>query len=173
MLYKDAYISKVVCLKCGKKVDLDKLAILDVSEMEDVPEDIKARGAFFQTFACPECKTSMFLGFVAEEEESAEEEAKPVVKKRRRRRNKKTANADKQPVVEDKGIEETGIAKNPRVKRAEDGTIDIEASVNRLPQQKAKCSQCGKEFDVGTQDMMAFGSKCKSCMSSLIGGGKR
>ena len=163
MLYDEVYIGKVVCLKCGAKVDVDSLAVIDVGNLEDIPDEVKARGSFFQTLACPACKKSLFLGFVAESDKDEEPKVEKSKPKRRRRKSKKI-----KAEVEVEKNEETSVKSG--IRRSEDGTIDLEGSVNRLPARKAVCSQCKKEYGVGTQDMMAFGSKCPDCMRKLVAG---
>jgi uncharacterized Zn finger protein (UPF0148 family) len=170
MLYEDVYVGKVVCLKCGAKIDMDKLAVLDVGEMDDIPDAVKACGAFFQTLACPECKKSLYFGFVAEaeevEKEEKEEKAKPA-KKTRKRRKKRSKKAKQEVEVED--IREEDFEPPPRIARAADGTIDLDAPVvARKVRQQATCTRCNNLFDVGTEGIGGFGSKCPDCMRLLV-----
>ena len=182
MLYDSIYIGKVVCLKCGAKTDVDKLAVLDVGAMDDLPEDVKARGSFFQTLACPKCKKSAFLGFVAEEDEEEKEtkvEAPEKKARKRRKRKSKKKKAAESDIIDTNG-EEPEMPEQKQsssgIVRSEDGTINLEAApnkVNRLPRQKAVCSRCSKQYDVGTQGLGGFGSKCPDCMKILVGGANK
>lgn len=164
MLYDEVYVGKVVCLKCGAKIDVDKLAILDVSDMEDIPKEVKACGAFFQTLACPKCKKSVYLGFVAEVEEKEEQPTQEKKTKKRRKRRLKKAKVEVNDVRE-----EDFEAPSSRIVRSEDGTIDLDAPmIGRKPRQKAECTRCGNMFDVGTEGVGGFGSKCPECMKLLV-----
>lgn len=164
MLYSNLEINKVVCLLCGTKIDIDALVIRDVSEL-DVPEDVKAKGAFFQTLVCPQCNKSVYLGFIAEcvkEDNICIEQPK-----KKRGRKKSTEN-----IVED--VVENAVTRTSSVVRSEDGTIDLDSEpivANRLPRHMIECSACGKKFDVGTQPIMGgIGTKCKECLNKLVGG---
>lgn len=124
MLYEDLDISTVVCLTCGAKVSVDKLAIVDVGETV-APDDVKAKGGFFQTIACPKCRKGVYFGFLIdlddiEADEEIEEEPRPKPKKKVKK--KKTKKAEGVTSDEPK-----------KLQRTEDGTIIIDE--DELPEE--------------------------------------
>lgn len=118
MLYEELDVSTVVCLSCGAKVAVDKLIVVDVDKTT-VPDEVAARGGFFQIIACPKCKKGVYFGFLIDldsVDEDEEIEEAPKTKKKIKRKKK---------VKPKKEADET-INSSSGLARKSDGTIIID-----------------------------------------------
>jgi hypothetical protein len=189
MNYHEIEVDTVVCLLCGAKVGVDDLEIVDINDL-DVPEEVKAKGAFFQAVACPKCKKSIFLGFIASVDEAEPE--KEVIYDHGNKNAivdvEVTDVSDDMPADDDIQLENEGskeqaaedevprkkttkkkTAKKRRKKKVKKGEAPPEKhKPNRLKRQKAQCGQCGEWFDVGVDGVGGFGTKCKKCLNALV-----
>jgi predicted Zn-ribbon and HTH transcriptional regulator len=190
MIYENLSINTIVCLSCGVKVSVDKLSVVDIKDT-DVPNDIKSRGGFFQTLACPKCKKGVYFGFLIDldEQENMNTTKNVEHKKTKSRKNaidivedddgiKRTE--DGTIIIDDDEVPEEVLEAEQRAEAARraDGAKEVKQSKkpvkknkpfkpNRIKQNKAQCTMCGEYFQTRDVSLGAFGSRCPKCMRQL------
>jgi len=168
MKYDKIEVDTVVCLLCGAKVSIDDLEIIDVKDL-DVPNEVKAQGAFFQAIACPKCKKSVFLGFIASIAlPSVESAQRPLVAKNDVEVDVIDLSQADDDIVLSNNEPAPKKVKKAKRKQRDDKKSTQKHTPNRLRRQQAQCTQCGKMFDVGVEGVGGFGTKCKKCLDALV-----
>lgn len=173
MRYEEAGIGTVVCLQCGAKVDISELVIEDIQNL-DVPEDVKTKGGFFQAIVCPECKKSVYLGFIATKLKPGQKPVvKPTVAAEADVYERRAPNVDEDAIDIDEAetdalmMELFGTTEEPKIEKPAK-TSKKKAKPNRHKPATAKCSSCGKEFETGDVTYGDFGTKCNDCIKKGI-----
>jgi hypothetical protein len=159
MLFVNLSIDALVCLECGEIVQPNELVVKKVAEL-DIPDAMKAKGALFSTVACPHCEQGFVFGFLAvpKKERKGElirgdnsvvctgevRDAIPIS-------DEEAAAVEQEAIEEQKQVQEDRRKKRKTgLVKSEDGTIDLDAPVERVPEtlKKIQCFECKKEIEV-------------------------
>lgn len=174
MRYEEAGIGTVVCLQCGAKVDISELVIEDIQNL-DVPEEVKTKGGFFQAIVCPECKKSVYLGFIATKIKPGQ---KPIVQPTKVAKATEdememvAPQADQDAIDIDEAetdalmMELFGTTEEPKIKKSAKTSKKVKPK--RRKPAKTTCSSCGEEFETGDVSYGDFGTKCNNCIKKGI-----